>query len=118
MIDVAKMTPAEMLALHDRSIGGEPVTDEQRAAVVKILIAASFGSEAFMQHVGCDGGGTIAMLRAFLTALVDPMDPGLDYLRQDPAAAVTARQADAPGTHRGGLSALPGTAHGAPDARS
>lgn len=34
----------------------------------------------------------IAMLRAFLAALVDPMDPGLDYLRQDPAAAVAARE--------------------------
>ena len=92
MIDVAKMTPAEMLELHERSIGGEPVTDEERAAVVNILIAASFGSEAFMRHVGCDGGATLAMLRAFLTALSDPMHPDLDYLRQDPAAAVAARK--------------------------
>ena len=92
MIDVAKMTPAEMLALHDRSICGEPVTEEERAAVCNIVIAAAFGSEAFMQHVGCDGGATSAMLRAFLMALVDPMDQRLDCLRQDPAAAVAARK--------------------------
>ena len=28
------MTPAEMLALHDRKIGGDPVTEDERAAAV------------------------------------------------------------------------------------
>lgn len=95
MIDVAKMTPAEMLALHDRKIGGDPVTDEERVVAENILLAASFGAEAFMRHVGCDGGATLAMLRAFLTALSDPMSPYLDYLRMDPAAAVAAREGGA-----------------------
>lgn len=95
MIDVAKMTPAEMLALHDRKIGGDPVTDDEEAAADRIVLAAAFGSQAFMQHVGCDGGATIAMLRAFLTALADPMHPDLDYLRQDPAAGAAAREGGA-----------------------
>lgn len=87
----ARMTPVELLALWDRKIGGDPVTDADRATAENILLAASFGSQAFVQHVGCDGGATLAMLRAFLTALIDPMSPDLDYLRMDPAAAAAAR---------------------------
>lgn len=95
MIDVAKMTPAEMLALHNRMIGGDPVSDDERKAAERIVLAAAFGCQAFMQHRCCDGGATLAMLRAFLTALVDPMHPDLDYLRQDPAAAAAAREGGA-----------------------
>ncbi len=93
MTDIAKMTPPDLLALHDRIISGDPISEEDRAVGDALLMAAAFGSMAFAKHVGCDGGATLAMLRAFLTALIDPMSPDLDYIRADPAAGPAARAA-------------------------
>lgn len=95
MIEVAKMTPGEMLGLHDRFMDGAQLSEAEKIAADLIALAASFGAAAFARHPGCEGGATHAMLRAFLTALVDPMHPGLDYLRQDPAAAAAAREGGA-----------------------
>lgn len=54
-----------------------------------VVMAACFGAEAFM--ASGDDGAPIAMARAFLAALIDPLDPALDYLRADPAAGEVAR---------------------------
>ena len=91
----AIMTPVKMLALYRRAISGDPVTDAERETAHAILAAASFGCEAYHRHVGCDGGATIAMLKAFLTALIDPLSPDLDYLRADPASGPAARSGGA-----------------------
>lgn len=85
----ARMTPVEMLALLDpRSAGERTPADAMR--IRQIITAASFGSAAYEAADDADQG-TAAMLRAFLTALIDPLSPDLDYLRQDPAAAIAAR---------------------------
>lgn len=85
------MTPPQMLALIDRYLGGDRVSEQERSDFHQIMLAASFAAQAFMDHVGCDGGATSAMMRAFLTALVDPLHPDLDHLRQKPEAGQTAR---------------------------
>ena len=59
-----------------------------------VVIAACYGAQAF--DIATSSGLTydyapLAMARAFLTALIDPLDPALDYLRQDPAAGEKAR---------------------------
>ena len=89
----AALTPAEILAVHRKFISGETITDAEMVVENSILLAASFGAEAFVRYPGCEGGATNAMLSAFLTALVDPLDPDLDYLRTDPASGTVARAA-------------------------
>ena len=86
----AHMTPVELLALHDKFMSGDPITKAERSIADSIALAAAYGSAAFMAGMD-DDQGTHAMLRAFLTALIDPMSPDLDYLRMDPAAAIAAR---------------------------
>lgn len=85
--DVSTLRPSQMLDLHDRFLSGAPMSEEERSKADAIALAAAFGAEAFMRHQGCDGGATIALLRSFLTALVDPLHQDLDYLRRDPNAA-------------------------------
>ena len=89
----ADMTAREMLDLHDKFMSGAPITEDESKAADRIALAASFGSTAYEDGTDADQG-THAMLRAFLTALVDPMHPDLDYLRADPQAAIAARAED------------------------
>ncbi|WP_353144899.1 hypothetical protein [Paracoccus sp. (in: a-proteobacteria)] len=90
----ATMTPAELLALHDKFMSGGGVTDDEKAAADHIALSAAFGSAAYEAAMDADRG-THAMLRAFLLALVDPMHPDLDYLRRNPEAALAAREGGA-----------------------
>lgn len=80
------------LASVDAFMSGMPITDAQKAQSDTLARAASFASEAYRQGYDHDQA-THAMLRAFLTALVDPLHTDLDYLRADPAAGTTARAA-------------------------
>ena len=89
--ETAHMTPVGLLALHDRFMSGGSITEDEKRLADSIALAAAFGAEAFVRHAGCEGGATNALTYAFLTALIDPMSPDLDYLRMDPAAAIAAR---------------------------
>lgn len=78
-----------MLQNHDACMDGAPCDNGLDRHVT---IAACFGAAAY-EAAPCTDSGAHAMLRAFLLALIDPADPGLDYLRADPAAGEAARQA-------------------------
>lgn len=80
------------LASVDAFMSGMPITDAQKAQSDALARAASFASEAYRQGYDHDQA-THAMLRAFLTALVDPLHTDLDYLRADLAAGSAARAA-------------------------
>ena len=60
----------------------------------RVILAACYGAQALdvaaSRGITRDGA-PIAMARAFLLALIDPLDPALDYLRSDPAAGEAAR---------------------------
>ena len=68
----------------------EPLTEAQRALSRHVAMASAYGSAAFMAGIDQDQG-THAMMRALLTALLDPLDPELDCLRADPTAGEKAR---------------------------
>ena len=57
----------------------------------RVTLAAVYGVAAY-EAAPCDDSGTAAMARAFLTALIDPLHPDLDYLRADPAEGAKARE--------------------------
>ena len=80
------------LDVCDRFMSGQPISDADRAIADRVFLASAFASEAY-EKGGLREDATWAMQRSFLRALIDPMHPGLDYLRQDPAAAVAARAA-------------------------
>ena len=82
--------PAAALSLYDRFMSGGGITDDERKQVDQIALAAAFGSTAYEAGMDADQG-THAMMRSILLALVDPMNPDLDYLRVDPEAARLAR---------------------------
>lgn len=66
-----------MLTLHDDFMAGRPV---DRAQADRMHLAACFGAAA---HDACGNvdAAPIAMLRAFLVALIGPASTDLDYLR-------------------------------------
>lgn len=66
---------------HDRAMG-------RRALDAAIFAAAACNAAP------CDDSAPHALLRAFLTALIDPLHPDLDYLRAVPAAGAKAREAN------------------------
>lgn len=75
--DLITMAARQMLTNHDAFMGGDPCDEAMER---RLDLAACFGSEA-LAHGMCEGSGTNAMIRAILIALIDPMDPQLDYLR-------------------------------------
>ncbi|WP_054304589.1 hypothetical protein [Gemmobacter sp. LW-1] len=75
--DLITMAARQMLTNHDAFMMCEPC---DKAMERRVVLAACFGSEA-LAHGMCEGSGTNAMIRAILIALIDPMDPQLDYLR-------------------------------------
>ncbi len=78
-----------MIETHARALLDTLDDDGLRGAANPVVVAACFGAGAFMAST--DDGAPLAMARAFLIALIDPLDPALDYLRQDPAAGEKAR---------------------------
>ena len=58
----------------------------------RVVLAAVYGVEAY-ESAPCNDIGTAAMVRSFLTALIDPLHYDLDYLRADPASGAAAREA-------------------------
>ncbi|MBD9528410.1 hypothetical protein [Paracoccus sp. PAR01] len=89
----SSMTAAELLTAYDDLMStSRLLTAKERHGVSDLLGAATFAAAAYETVDGRDGA-IIAMMRAFLLALVDPIHPDLDYLRRDPAAAKAARSA-------------------------
>lgn len=81
-----RLDAKDALAQLDSLLAGGPDTETTSS----IITAAIFAAAAYEASV--DGGqNTIALLRAFLIALHDPLDPRLDYLRATPDAGQTAR---------------------------
>jgi hypothetical protein len=73
-------------SINEAFMGGQPVDMD---AARRINIAASFGAQAYAVCPMPEARSS-AMLRAFLLAMIDPMDPELDYLRaKNVARAVT-----------------------------
>ena len=87
------ITPAsDMLATWEEWFSGGKADLKEDAN--KLLVAASFAAQAF--DMAADSGVTrdgapIALMRAFLLALVDPLHPGLDHLRADPTTGPAER---------------------------
>lgn len=75
---------AALLAVHDDFLAGR---DVDRALADKLHRATIFGAAAYDACPMADAA-TAVMVRAFLIALIDPMNPQLDYLRaQSPTNA-------------------------------
>ena len=68
----------DLLAIHDRFMDGMAGGDN--LASKRLFLAACFGAEAF-KTCEIEDAAPGVMLRAMLLALVNPMDPRLDYLR-------------------------------------
>ena len=95
------MTPTQMLDVHDRHLGAEPISEVQRLAADQIALAGAFAAEAFKRYPLCEGGAIAALTRSFLLALIDPLHPDLDYLRRRPDLSDQARadRMEAPHDH-------------------
>lgn len=70
-------TAAALLAVHDDFMAGRAVDE---AIAQKLHRAAIFGAAAYDACQMADAAPG-AMVRAFLLALIDPLNPQLDYLR-------------------------------------
>lgn len=83
-------TARQMLAAHDLFMSGAGVTPTQKADADRLVLPACFAAEAY-DRLGGGEEGTMALLRAFLLAVIDPASPELDYLRAGalPAAPLT-----------------------------
>lgn len=73
-------TARQMLAAHDLFMSGAGVTPAQKADADRLVLPACFAAEAY-DRLGGGEDGTMALLRAFLLAVIDPASPELDYLR-------------------------------------
>ncbi|MFG6591243.1 hypothetical protein [Sulfitobacter sp. 1A12157] len=93
------ITPQEaakvLLAAVDAFMSGEKLTEEQRELERTAVIAGAFAGGAYDRYWPKGGGEYHALTRAFLLALIDPDHAELDYLRADPSAGQTARDARA-----------------------
>lgn len=81
------MIEAHAKALLDALEGGATAKDQR----MHILGAACFGAMAYEKAPVIDHA-PVAFALAFLKAIVDPLDPELDFLRADPASAASARE--------------------------
>ena len=80
---------ARMMLDNHNALGGPSYNS---ALGLRALSAAIFAAEA--QRAADDyDAAPIALMRAFLIALIDPLHPDLDYLRADPASGAAAREA-------------------------
>ncbi len=79
-----------LLSAFDASMMGEPLTRDQETARDIVGVAMSFGAAAY-DGVPDANAAAVAYGRAFLMALIDPLHPGLDYLRADPSSGATGR---------------------------
>ena len=82
------ITVAAQMMLDNRNAIGSPGYDGELGR--RCLSAVIFASEA--DRAAGYNAAPIALLRAFLQALIDPLHPDLDYLRADPAAGAKARE--------------------------
>ncbi|MBK4217042.1 hypothetical protein JJJ17_14000 [Paracoccus caeni] len=87
----AEKAGAEMLAAYEAFMSGKPITSAQKELTDRVILAGSYAAAAYEKYPFCEGGAVGALTRAFLSALVDPLDPSLDYLREVPAAGEQAR---------------------------
>lgn len=78
-----------MLDNEDAFMGCRPCDGALQKRVAR---AAVFGAAAY-EAASCMDNGTYAMMRSILTALIDPLHPDLDYLREVPEAGAKAREA-------------------------
>lgn len=83
-----------LLDALDAFMSGAPLTIDQNEAQKAAGVAGCFAAVAY-ESAPSGGPDIHALTRAFLMALIDPLDPSLDYLRADPAAGVAAREAAA-----------------------
>ena len=82
----------EMLNAVDAFMGGEGITDEQKALNDRVQRAGVYAYKA-CELCPLDVGGEIhALTRTFLLALIDPLDPELDYLCPSDTARNEARE--------------------------
>lgn len=80
-----------MLDAVETFMSGKPLTDEQRELQDCVFKAGCYAAAAYDAHSPKSGGEVHSLVRAFLTALIDPLSEELDYLRIDPAAGEQAR---------------------------
>jgi hypothetical protein len=83
--EMAKSMLAELDA--NRGVYGFVSENEKAEA---LIVAACFAGQAADTAFPVEAA-PLSLLRAFLTALVDPMHADLDHLRVDPSAAVADR---------------------------
>ena len=70
----------EALEAYDAFMSGKPIGPDTKAMADRASLAAAFAAAAYEK--GYDRGqATHALLRSFLTAMLDPASPDLDYLR-------------------------------------
>ena len=79
----------------DGFMGGSKLTPEQIALQERAVKAGAFAAAAYGACQPKGGAEYHALTRAFLVALIDPLHADLDYLRGNPEAGQTARDARA-----------------------
>lgn len=84
------MLPQQLLTAMDKSISGQPMTRDQRAAARRVWAASTFAATAFERSIDASAGAH-TLARTFVLALIDPLHPDLDYLRADPASGAAER---------------------------
>ena len=82
---------AGMLDAIDAFMSGRPLTAEQNELQDRVFKAGCYAAAAYDAHTPKGGGETYSLTRAFLMALIDPLNEELDYLRQDPSSGALAR---------------------------
>lgn len=88
---LAMKNAAQLLEIRRKKLSGEPLSHDEKGMANELIIASTFGAAA--AHVSTTiEEATDNWAFAFLTALVDPLHPDLDYLRVDPAGAEVERQ--------------------------
>lgn len=81
----------EMLAAIDTFMSGKPLTVEQNELQERVFKAGIYAAAAYDAHMPKSGGEGHSLTRAFLLALIDPLNEDLDHLRRDPSAGAQAR---------------------------
>lgn len=84
-----------LLDTVDDFMSGKNLTEDQRELERTATVAGVFAAAAYDAYTPKSGGEIHALTRAFLLALFDPTHADLDYLRADPKAGQTARDATA-----------------------
>ena len=69
------------------------MTPDQNDLQKAVFVAGCYASTAYDVHQPKSGGECYSLVHAFLTALIDPLNEELDYLRIDPSFGKDAREA-------------------------